>query len=188
MEGCFLHQSFLSEFLTMMSFLVVGGPGSRRGEHSTQLVEKFPGLVHISVSSTLRSEAADRNESDPLWAKVRDLILAGQMAPLVSAVKIWKYPQLSGNSAKSVWPVTTFYYGERVRISLCMISEESKVRFLESWKLLLSGCECEVTSSANGRRHCLCPHYSSHSCLGENAFSFVLIQRKNPNVSMIFII
>lgn len=74
--------------MLVLTFAAVGGPGSGKGTQSQRLVERFPGVVHLSMGDILRKEIAEQGSTSDKISMLCDLIYEGDMAPTVSSVSV----------------------------------------------------------------------------------------------------
>ncbi|XP_067945692.1 adenylate kinase isoenzyme 5-like isoform X1 [Watersipora subatra] len=82
-------------------FFIMGGPGCGKGSQCVRLVERFPGLVHLSMGDILREEIASRGSASDKIDMICDLIYAGEMAPRDYTIdllltKLKKHPSARG--------------------------------------------------------------------------------------------
>ena len=71
--------------LTGTHGFVTGGPGSGRAAHSTRLVERYPGWLHLSMGGILRERITSERSTSDRWSAVSSLVQRGEMAPQVRA-------------------------------------------------------------------------------------------------------
>ena len=71
--------------LTGIHGCVTGGPGSGRAAHSTRLVERYPGWLHLSMGGILRETITSEGSASDRWSTVNSLVQRGEMAPQVRA-------------------------------------------------------------------------------------------------------
>ena len=67
---------------------IIGGPGCGKGSQCEKLVERFKGLVHISMGDVLREEITTHGTADEKMDMLCDLIYGGEMAPNVCTLAI----------------------------------------------------------------------------------------------------
>ncbi|XP_064649124.1 adenylate kinase isoenzyme 5-like isoform X2 [Lineus longissimus] len=61
--------------------LIMGGPGSGKLTQCKRLVERYEGIVHLSMGDILRSEIVAKGTGEDKWNLVGNLVQKGEMAP-----------------------------------------------------------------------------------------------------------
>ncbi|KAJ8300073.1 hypothetical protein KUTeg_021592 [Tegillarca granosa] len=60
---------------------LAGGPGSGKGVQGKKIVERYKGMVHLSIGDLLRSSVLDKGSAEDKWGAIGSLVEKGEMAP-----------------------------------------------------------------------------------------------------------